>query len=90
MMTTYPSHTEHLKRLKRIEGQVKGVQRMVEEGRYCIDIIQQITAARRAMEQVALSVMRRHVESCVSDAVRSKNGSAKVSELMTTIHQFIK
>ena len=89
-MTAYPSHTEHLKRLARVEGQIKGIQRMVEDGRYCIDIIQQITAARRALEQVALSVMRRHVESCVSDAVQSKNGSAKISELMTTIDQFMK
>ena len=89
-MPPYPSHTDNLKRLKKIEGQVKGIQRMVDEGRYCIDIIQQITAARRALEQVALSVMRRHVDSCVSDAIRSKDGSQKVSELMGTIHQFIK
>jgi len=89
-MPEYPSHTDGLKRLRKIEGQVKGLQRMVEEGRYCIDIIQQITAARRALEQVALSVMRRHVDSCVSDAIRSKHGTEKISELMGTIHQFIK
>ena len=89
-MGTFPRHTDDLKRLKKIEGQVKGIQRMVEEGRYCIDIIQQVTAARRALEQVALGVMRRHVDSCVSEAIRSKHGTMKVSELMSTIHQFIK
>ena len=79
-----------LKRLARIEGQIKGIQRMVQEGRYCIDIINQITAVRKALDQVGLVVMRRHVDSCVSEAIRSKHGSAKVSELMHTVHQFIK
>lgn len=81
---------DSLKRLARIEGQVKGLQRMVEEGRYCIDIINQISAATRALEQVGMVVMRRHIDSCVSEAIRSKDGSAKVTELMATIHQFIK
>lgn len=89
-MAAFPRHTDDLKRLKKIEGQIKGIQRMIENGRYCIDIIQQVTAARRALEQVALGVMRRHVDSCVSEAIRSKHGTTKVSELMSTIHQFIK
>ena len=79
-----------LKRLARIEGQVKGIQRMVQEGRYCIDIINQITAVRKALDQVALVVMRRHIDSCVSESIRSQNGKSKVSELMTTLHRFIK
>ena len=85
--------TQHdsLKRLARIEGQIKGIQRMVQEGRYCIDIINQLTAVRKALDQVGLVVMRRHVDSCVSEAIRSKkNGTAKVSELMQTIHHFMK
>ena len=81
---------DSLKRLARIEGQIKGIQRMVQEGRYCIDIINQITAIRKALDQVGLVVMRRHIDSCVSEAIRSKNGTAKVSELMSTIHQFMK
>lgn len=89
-MVQFPKHTDHLKRLKKVEGQIKGIQRMIAQGRYCIDILQQITAARRALEQVALGVMRRHVEACVSEAVRSKQGSSKLSELMSTIQQFIK
>lgn len=84
------TQADTLKRLAKIEGQVKGLQRMVQEGRYCIDIIQQITAVRRALEQAALGVMRRHVDSCVSEAIRSKDGHEKVTELMATIHQFMK
>jgi len=81
---------ETVKRLARIEGQIKGIQRMVQEGRYCIDVINQVTAVKKALEQVGLVVMRRHVDSCVSEAIRSKHGTAKVSELMSTINQFIK
>ncbi len=80
---------ETLKRLRRVAGQVAGIERMVTDERYCIEIIHQITAARRALDQVALGVMRRHVDSCVSEAIRSKQGTAKIEELMATVHQFI-
>lgn len=52
-----------LPRLKKIEGQIKGIHKMVEKERYCIDIINQVTAAQRALDQVSLRVMRRHIES---------------------------
>ena len=83
---------DSLKRLARIEGQIQGLQRMIRDGRYCIDIIQQITASKKALEQVALVVMRRHVDSCVAEAIRSKDGKGKekIAELMGTIHRFIK
>lgn len=79
-----------LKRLARIEGQVKGLQRMVKEGRYCIDVIQQVTAVNKALEQVGLTVMQCHIDSCVSDAIRSKDGKQKIAELMHSIQRFIK
>ena len=81
---------EALRRLKRIEGQIKGIQKMVDEERYCIDIINQITAVDNALDSVALKVMKRHIESCVTDAIRSQDGKAKISELMETVAQFIK
>ena len=81
---------ESLMRLKRIEGQIKGVQRMVEEEKYCVDIINQINAVRRALEQVALGVMKRHVDSCVSDAIKKDKAGEKVEELMETIDRFIR
>ena len=86
----FPSHQELLPRLRRIEGQVRGVYRMVESRRYCIDILQQVTAARRALDEVALQIMRGHIDACVSDAIRGKGGSEKVEELMHTIHRFVK
>lgn len=77
-------------RLKRIKGQVEGIQAMVVDERYCIDILNQITAVRRALEKVALKVMESHMESCVSEAVRSRDGRQKIKELMNTIDQFVR
>lgn len=77
-------------RLKRIEGQVRGVARMVEEQRYCIDIIQQLTAARRALDETTLTILKGHINHCVSDAIKRREGAGKIDELMQTIHRFIK
>lgn len=77
-------------RLKRIEGQVRGIVRMVQEQRYCIDIVQQITAARRALDEAALNIMKDHINACVSDAIRKREGAQKIDELMQTLHRFVK
>lgn len=82
-----------LKRLARVEGQLKGIQRMVKDHRYCIEIIQQVAAAKKALEQAGLLIMRNHIDTCVSKAIRSKEskeGEGKISELMRTIHRFIR
>jgi len=89
-MPTYPSHQGLLPRLRRIEGQVRGIARMVEERRYCIDIIQQLTAARKALDQVSLQVMNGHINTCVSESIRKREGAAKINELMRTITRFVK
>ena len=89
-MAQPPAHTDSLKRLRRIEGQIQGIQRMVGQRRYCIDILQQVTAARRALDEVSLQIMRGHIDACVSDAIRHKDGPKKVEELMRTIHRFVK
>lgn len=57
-----------LKRLRRAEGQVRGIQRMVEEGSYCIDVLTQVSAATRALETVALSLLEDHLSHCVAEA----------------------
>lgn len=90
MTTQQAAQQQALKRLMRVEGQIRGIRRMLDEGRYCIDIIQQMTAAKRALEQAALVVMRGHIDSCVSEAIRSKDGKTKVTELMGTINRFIR
>jgi DNA-binding FrmR family transcriptional regulator len=84
-----PAHPDSLQRLRKIEGQVKGIQRMLEERRYCIDVLQQIAAARKALDGVALQIMRRHIDSCVSESIRSTDGEEKIGELMRTLHRFI-
>ena len=89
-MPRYPTYRTVVPRLKRIEGQIRGIGRMIEERRYCIDIIQQVTAARKALDQVALQMMRGHIDSCVSDAITKRDGTGKINELMQTIHRFVK
>lgn len=89
-MAAFPKHNTLLPRLKKIEGQIRGITRMVDDGRYCIDIIQQLTAARKALDSVSLQIMRGHVDSCVSDAITKREGKAKIDELMQTIHRFVK
>ena len=69
----YDSNKEGVqKRLRRIEGQVRGLQRMVDEDRYCIEILEQVSAASRALQSVALELLDDHMAHCVADAVRRR------------------
>ncbi len=79
-----------LARMRKIEGQAKSIQRMIEEDRYCIDIIQQLTALCAAAAEVSLLILESHVEGCVADAIRQQDGEAHVKELMATIRKAIK
>jgi len=78
-------------RLKRIEGQVAGIRRMVENDKYCVDILLQISAAQGALGQVGKIVLGRHIETCVSNALRSGDTSerrAKIDELMDVFTRY--
>jgi DNA-binding FrmR family transcriptional regulator len=79
-------------RLRRIEGQVRGLQRMVDEDAYCIDILTQVAAVQTALEQVAVNVLDAHVRTCVADAVADDGDSAteKLDELMAAVRRFAK
>ena len=80
--------TTALKRLNRIEGQVRGLSRMVEDDRYCIDIVTQISAVRAALRRLEEEVLRDHVAHCVNQAIASGDQSEqrrKVSELMDVL-----
>ena len=80
-----------LGRLRRIEGQVQGIQRMVEEEKYCVDILLQLTAVEGAVEQVQRLLLGRHIESCVADAIRSgstRDRQKKVEELLDVFSRF--
>ena len=79
--------TSLLARMKKIEGQAKGIQRMIEEDRYCIDIIQQITALGAAADEVALLILENHIEGCVTDAIREQHGESHMRELMETLRK---
>lgn len=81
------------KRLRRIEGQVRGIERMVEEDRYCIDILTQIAAAMTALENVGLKVLDDHVGHCVAGALASGDPDAareKTDELLAAVQRFAK
>lgn len=77
--------TALLKRLKRIEGQVRGLQSMIDEERYCIDILTQVSATRAALDGVALGVMEDHVRHCVREG-----GDEKVDELMGAVGRLVR
>jgi CsoR family transcriptional regulator, copper-sensing transcriptional repressor len=79
-----------LVRLKKIEGQIRGIARMIENEKYCIDIINQITAAERALTVVSRNVMKRHVESCVREAILKGEGQTKINELIDTVYKYSK
>ena len=82
----------HLKRLRRIEGQVRGIQRMVDEDTYCIDILTQVSAVTKARETVALSLLDDHLRHCVSDAVRVGGDEAeeKITEASAAIARLVR
>jgi len=69
---------DYLKRLRRIEGQVRGLQRMVEEEKYCIDILTQISAATKALQAVSLSLLDEHIGHCVVEAAKAGGPEAEV------------
>ena len=80
--------TDCLKRLNRVEGQVRGLAKMVEEDRYCIDVVTQIAAARAALRRVEEEILRDHVAHCVEHAIASgdpKEQRAKIAELMDVL-----
>ena len=80
-----------LGRLRRIEGQVQGIQRMVDEDKYCVDILLQLAAVQGAVEQVQKLLLGAHIESCVSEAIRSgsaRDRQKKVGELLDVFSRF--
>jgi len=82
---THENDAEILRRLKSVEGHVRGVQRMVDEGAYCIDVVNQIVAIQRALKKVSGIVLDDHLHSCVTDAMRGPDGPTRekvLGELM--------
>ena len=78
------------RRLRRIAGQVRGLEKMVDEDRYCIDVLTQVSAVKAALESVALLLLEDHIDHCVADAIRAGDGADKVHELTAAIERFVK
>jgi DNA-binding FrmR family transcriptional regulator len=92
-MHGYSEHRDaYLKRLRRIEGQVRGIAKMVEDDKYCIDILTQVSAATRALQSVALGLLEEHMGSCVVEAARAggEQADAKVKEASEAIARLVR
>jgi len=92
-MTSYQgSRQEYLARLRRIEGQIRGLQRMVEQDQYCIDVLTQVSAASRALRSFSLSLLAAHLATCVVDAAREGGDEAdrKVREASEAIARLVR
>lgn len=91
MVPHSPEETQQLmKRLNRIEGQVRGISKMVEDDRYCIDILTQVLAVEAAIKKVGFSLVERHVNYCVTKALEDGDDEESVQELMSVIQRFTK
>lgn len=96
MEKSTPSYTDnreaHLRRLRRVEGQVRGLQRMVAEDTYCIDVLTQVSAATRALQSFALELLTEHMSGCLVDAARTgdEEGEAKVQEAAAAIARLVR
>jgi CsoR family transcriptional regulator, copper-sensing transcriptional repressor len=90
MTVGYAQNKDDLRaRLQRIQGQVGGIRRMVDEDRYCIDILTQVNSVKAALDKVALALLGDHVEHCVADAARRGKGKEKVAELTAAIGRYL-
>jgi DNA-binding FrmR family transcriptional regulator len=98
MLLTMEGHMEEkqkqklLANLRRIEGQVRGVHKMLEDNRYCIDILAQLAAIKAATNSIGLSIMEEHTRSCVKNAIREQadQGDGHIEELMQVVRAFTK
>ena len=86
------SKEDYLKRLRRIEGQVRGLQKMVEDDKYCIDILTQVSAANKALQSVAIGLLEDHLGHCVAEAVAQGGNAAdeKIREASDAIARLVK
>ena len=89
-MKKNPDHADNLVALRRIEGQVRGIQRMIEDGKYCIDILTQTHAIKGALSRIEEKILEKHFRHCVTDAVKGaseKEKQQKLDEILKLIHQ---
>jgi DNA-binding FrmR family transcriptional regulator len=83
-----PQKQALLKRLNRVEGQVRGIAQMIQDDRYCVDVLTQVAAIRSALDAVALQLLEDHTRGCVAAALKTDGGDAAMAELMTAVRRF--
>jgi CsoR family transcriptional regulator, copper-sensing transcriptional repressor len=87
----YSMHKQQLQtRLRRIEGQVRGVARMIDEDKYCVDVVTQVAAIQAALDKVSLGLLDGHIRGCVREEIRSGGGDAKVDELLQVMDRVLR
>ena len=87
-MTKHPAHNKQLASLKRIEGQIRGIINMINDGKYCVEILNQVKAAKSALVTVESKILKRHIDSCIKSSLKNKNlVDAKVEELLKLINK---
>ncbi len=77
-------------RLRKVAGQINGIDKMLDDGRYCVDVVQQILAARAALNKVSLIIMESHAKSCMVTAIKQNHAEESIEELMLLLKQFTK
>ncbi|STX50151.1 Copper-sensing transcriptional repressor CsoR [Legionella busanensis] len=90
-MAKHPDHYNELSRLNRAIGQLEGIKRMIEENRYCVDILSQLRASRNALKTIELSVLERHVLNCLNEAAchgSQESRQEKMDEIMTLLKKY--
>ena len=87
-MTEHPDHNKQLASLKRIEGQIRGIINMINDGKYCVDILNQVKAAKLALVAGESKILKKHIESCVKNSLKNKKTlDSKVNELLKLINK---
>ena len=90
-MPGYSMHKQQLQtRLRRIEGQVRGVARMIDQDKYCVDVVTQVAAIQAALDKVSLGLLDGHIRGCVREEIRSGGGDAKVDELLQVMDRVLR
>jgi DNA-binding FrmR family transcriptional regulator len=93
MVDIHPDHKKNLDALKRIEGQIRGIQKMIEGRRYCVEILTQLSSVRGAMDSVQDDILERHLSGCVTEALQSgskEDKKRKVNEVVRLLKKFKK
>ena len=78
------------RRLRRAEGQLTGIRKMYEDGRYCVDVLDQIAAVRAALDAVGVKILEEHIDGCVRDAFEDGDGTQKTDELVAVVRRFLR